>query len=235
MKANEDLAGGATLAKTSNYTVVAADRNTTILVDATSGNITITLLPAATATDGFRVAVKKIDATANTVTIDGNASETIDGSLTQVLALQYDFLPLVTNASNWFKENPLGITKASAAEMEAETANKYPDASLVKYSPGVAKATGLFDANGGSVAGFAYEYGCTSVARNSTGVYTITLDTAMSSANYVVIGNGYRTAGSGDVIVFTRNRTTTTFQLYATTTSSNPTDAEISFSVFGDL
>lgn len=91
-----------TLSKTSNYTVTEADRDKIILVDATSGPVTITLLAAATAGNGFRVVVKKIDSSGNAVTTDGNASETIDGATTSVLATQYDSDNLICDGSNWY-------------------------------------------------------------------------------------------------------------------------------------
>lgn len=91
-----------TVAKTANYTVTESDRDKLILVDATSGAITITLLAAATAGNGFRVAVKKTDSSANAVTIDGNGAETIDGNATTTLSTQYDTDNLICNGSNWF-------------------------------------------------------------------------------------------------------------------------------------
>jgi len=36
-----------------------------------------------------------------TVTIDGNASETLDGALTYLLAGQYDSVEIVCDGSNW--------------------------------------------------------------------------------------------------------------------------------------
>ncbi|MBN4066007.1 hypothetical protein JYT51_01585 [Candidatus Amoebophilus asiaticus] len=67
--------------KTANYTVTASDY--TILGDASSGNITITL-PASSGITGRIYVIKKTDSSGNTVTLDGNASETIDGSTTVV-------------------------------------------------------------------------------------------------------------------------------------------------------
>ena len=81
---------------------VTTDNETDIyLVDATSGCITITLAPTACAL-ARRIDIKKIDSSANTVTIDGNLAETIDGSLTQVLSTQYDSYTIITDGSNWF-------------------------------------------------------------------------------------------------------------------------------------
>jgi len=70
------------------------------LVDATAAARTITL-PAATGISGRQYVIKKVDASANTVTVDGNASETIDGALTYVLSAQYKYVVLVSNGSNW--------------------------------------------------------------------------------------------------------------------------------------
>ena len=71
-----------------------------ILVDASSAAVTITLPPAA---DAFKeLCIKKIDATGNTVTLDGNASETIDDSTTLVLSSQYDAVRISSDGSEWW-------------------------------------------------------------------------------------------------------------------------------------
>lgn len=59
-----------------------------ILVDATAGNITITLLPALQWEQKI-VTVKKIDSSVNTVTIDADSAELIDGIATKVISTQY--------------------------------------------------------------------------------------------------------------------------------------------------
>jgi hypothetical protein len=109
-----------TTTKTANYTVTEADRDKLILVDATSGAVTITLLASATAGDGFRVAIKKIDSSGNAVTIDGNLSETIDGNTASTLSTQYDSENLISNGSNWFAflniGNPTTLVDANGNE-----------------------------------------------------------------------------------------------------------------------
>ncbi len=69
----------------SPYAVAATDY--TILCNAVGGNMTINL-PAATGT-GRILNIKKIDASAYTVTVDANGSETIDGALTYVISGQW--------------------------------------------------------------------------------------------------------------------------------------------------
>lgn len=91
----------ATSAKTGAYTVVLADRNSVILGDATSAAFTVTLPAAATAGNGFVITIKKTDSTANAVTVDANASETIDGDLTIALNRQNESVTIVCNGSTW--------------------------------------------------------------------------------------------------------------------------------------
>lgn len=84
--------------KTANYTVMSFDE--VILVNATSGSVTIALPTAAGRTDP--VTVKKTDSSGNTVTLDGNGSETIDGATTKVLSTQWDTVTIIPSGGNWF-------------------------------------------------------------------------------------------------------------------------------------
>jgi len=70
-----------------------------LFCDATGGAFSITL-PAVSA--GLQYTIKKTDSSANAVTIDGNASETIDGELTQILTTQYDAITIVSDGTSWF-------------------------------------------------------------------------------------------------------------------------------------
>jgi hypothetical protein len=79
----------------------ATENDAVILADATSGGITITL-PVAVGMAGKALTVKKLDATANTVTVDGAASETIDGAATHVLSSQYDVVRIVCDGTGWW-------------------------------------------------------------------------------------------------------------------------------------
>jgi len=91
--------------KTSNYT--ATNNNYTILVDATGGNVTITLPAAALAYNsvtgvGQVLNIKKIDSSGNSVTIDGNGAETIDGATTVATTTQWTSYTLQSNGTAWF-------------------------------------------------------------------------------------------------------------------------------------
>jgi hypothetical protein len=82
-----------------DYTPNALDH--TILVNAGNGAITINL-PAVDSNTGRQLIVKKIDSSANAVTIDGSGDETIDGSASQVISLQYESLTLACDGSAWY-------------------------------------------------------------------------------------------------------------------------------------
>lgn len=84
--------------KTSNYTADGAD--SVILCNALTGGFTITL-PTAVDRSGKVYHIKKIDSSGNIVTVDGNASETIDGDTTKVIDIQYDSMMTVSDGSNW--------------------------------------------------------------------------------------------------------------------------------------
>lgn len=72
-----------------------------IPVDASSGAVTVTL-PAVDESSGRRITVKKIDNSANTVTVDGNGSETIDDATTQIITTQYDSICVMSDLSEWW-------------------------------------------------------------------------------------------------------------------------------------
>jgi hypothetical protein len=70
-----------------------------VLADATAGAITVDLPSPAL---GRRVVVKKTDASANAVTVDPFAAETIDGGPSFGLPAQYDAVTVVSDGTNWF-------------------------------------------------------------------------------------------------------------------------------------
>lgn len=69
-------------------------------VNASGGAVVISLPPAASASG--RYDVKKIDASANTVTIDPAGSETIDGGATLVISTQYQNRTFQSDGANWW-------------------------------------------------------------------------------------------------------------------------------------
>ena len=84
--------------KTANYTLVATDH--TVLGNATTASFSLTL-PTSVGATGQVYIIKKVDSTANTVTILTTSSQTIDGSTSKVLSYQYDGFQLQSDGANW--------------------------------------------------------------------------------------------------------------------------------------
>jgi hypothetical protein len=88
-----------TVAKTGAYTVTVDDG--VILCDASSAAFTVTL-PAVSGNAGLNFHIKKTDSSGNAVTVDGNASETIDGATTAVITAQWESIQIVSDGSAWY-------------------------------------------------------------------------------------------------------------------------------------
>jgi len=84
-------------------TPVTATVATAMLVNATSGNITVNLPTAASALAGSIILVKKTDSTANTVNVVPSGADTIDGGSSFLLSLQNEFMQIVSDGvSKWW-------------------------------------------------------------------------------------------------------------------------------------
>lgn len=100
------LAGGAVFTSYITVNFTAVSTNTTlsthhvVTVDASSAGVTITL-PTAVGVAGRTYIVKKIDATANAMSVVTTSSQTIDGTASRVTTVQYTAYTLVSNGSNW--------------------------------------------------------------------------------------------------------------------------------------
>lgn len=75
--------------------------------DATGGAITLTLPPAAGCV-GRMYGVKRVNAGANAVVVDGNGAETIDGAASKSLDSQWACLIIISNGTNWLIRSTLG-------------------------------------------------------------------------------------------------------------------------------
>jgi hypothetical protein len=97
---------GAVVTKTAAYTITLDAYGTngrlTILANAATGPVTITL-PAAAATLGLTTIVKKTDASSNAVTIVATLTDTIEGGTNEVLASQNAVTTYEANVSGYYK------------------------------------------------------------------------------------------------------------------------------------
>jgi len=85
-------------AKAGAYTLILTDD--VVTGDSSGGTFTLTL-PTAVGNDGKLFHIKKIDSSANAVTIDGATTETIDGAETITLDVQWHSLTIVSDGANW--------------------------------------------------------------------------------------------------------------------------------------
>jgi hypothetical protein len=83
---------------TTPYTAKTTDL--VILANCSSSAITINL-PSSSGLSGKLYHIKKIDVSANTITIDANAAELIDGETTQSIDGQYDSMHIVCDGAQW--------------------------------------------------------------------------------------------------------------------------------------
>jgi hypothetical protein len=168
-----------TLSKSANYPVVADDRGK--LVDCTS-TLTLSLLAAATATDGFTFGVR--NSGTGVVTITPNSPNQIDGASTLALAAGESCV-VVCDVAGW---KTVGLTRA--ALNATGTAPMFACRAWVNFngttSPGTIRASG----------------NVSSVTKNGTGDYTVNFTTAMPDANYCAA------LASGEFVVASADATT---------------------------
>jgi hypothetical protein len=85
--------------KTADYTMTGGEG--IILIDAGSDNMTVTL-PTAAGREGQKYIVKVLDMlSGQSVYVDANGSETIDGGATYAFTADYQAITVVSDGSNW--------------------------------------------------------------------------------------------------------------------------------------
>lgn len=86
------------VAKTSGYTATSTDY--TIAGNASTAAFSVTL-PTSVGITGKVYVVKKVDSSANAVTVATTSSQTIDGATTKALSTQYDAITVQSDGANW--------------------------------------------------------------------------------------------------------------------------------------
>lgn len=92
---------GGVLSKTFSDTPFTATTASKIILWTTTGGNCTQALPAASTCPGAIFTIVKMTADANTVTIDPNGSETINGETTMVLSVQYSSARVMSISSGW--------------------------------------------------------------------------------------------------------------------------------------
>ena len=106
---------------TANAAVLTTD--CVIFADATNGNINLTM-PTAVGVGGTQYFVKKLDSSANTVTITPAGSEKVDGASTWVIKAKNEAVLIISDGANWqtnATQPSVGLTNGTAAALGAIT------------------------------------------------------------------------------------------------------------------
>lgn len=93
--------GSSTPPSNVNTNTTLGDSTSYNAVDASAGAVTVTL-PTAVGNAGLQHTVKKTDATANEVIVEGAGSETIDGDLNYIITESYNGATFISNGTNWY-------------------------------------------------------------------------------------------------------------------------------------
>lgn len=91
---------GVTATTVTTTSATAGSQGIILVDDDTAGSAVTISLPAASSSNKRVYTIVKLGATANVI-VDGNASETINGSTTQTLTVQYTSITVYCNGSNW--------------------------------------------------------------------------------------------------------------------------------------
>ncbi len=189
-----DAGGGAfdytRATKTANYTVVAGDLGK--IIDVTSNSVTISLTAAATLGDGFYVYIRNSSSTStHVVTIDGNGSETIDGS-PLIYLRRNEGIHLVCDGSGFFSLR----TRVDGLQTNLSLQSHQNDQPTASGSQAIALG-GQTDAT----ANFATAIGYQAEATHS-GAIALGYDSSALGSNAVSIGSAtVVTASAGGVAI----------------------------------
>ncbi|MGK5091237.1 tail fiber domain-containing protein, partial [Deltaproteobacteria bacterium TL4] len=154
-------------AKTSAYTISASDG--TVLVDtSSSGSFTVTL-PTASGIAGRAYTVKLVNGT--DMILDGNGSETIDGSTTKILSTTYgaNTVEVISDGSNWRSIAQVGMDSGSITNSHISSSAAIAHSKLASLTSGY-----VLVGTSGNVAAARTISGDATLS--NTGVLTITTD-----------------------------------------------------------
>ena len=84
-----------------NTAYAVTNNNATILVNYPAAPFSV-VLPSASTVTGQQYQIKKIDSSANAVTVSTTSSQTIDGNLTYPLATTYKSVTVQSDGSNYY-------------------------------------------------------------------------------------------------------------------------------------
>ena len=127
------------------------------------------------------------------------------------------------------------VEKATPAEIEAETVDKYADAADMKYHPGILKSYARINVSSGTPSVASDAYNVSGVSDDGVGLFTVTWGVTFANVNYCINAVTSKGAGSngGNICVDTGVTPTTTAAKFRTTDEGTPNLVDIQFSFVG--
>ncbi len=186
----EGLAYNANVTMVTESSYQVQKRDHTILVDATTANVTIYLPP--TSTKGFPfVVIKKVDSSGHSVTIDADGAQTIDGAATVSLSAQYQTVLLHANDSAWYTlGNPGTTTNSGTYTQTSSSAAAFASGPNGNTNPVFRLVNNVSSAaTGVSITGRAAGAGV-SIAAISSGTNEVVTIDGKGSGNVTIQGTG---------------------------------------------
>ncbi|MEM8575520.1 MAG: phage tail protein [Pseudomonadota bacterium] len=107
------------IAAAASFTVGTASLGQVFNVDATGGAVTATLPSAITAGDGAILTFRKVDGSANAVTVATVGAQTIDGAATYSLSDQYDSISIIGDGANWHTYDAVVPSSITFADLDS--------------------------------------------------------------------------------------------------------------------
>ena len=95
-----------TQSKSSDFTVTSNDSNSTFLVDDSSGDVTVSFEAASVLGAGFKCTIIKTNSSTNNLVLTPDGSETIDGSETLKIKVQYQSYTVISDSANLISISP---------------------------------------------------------------------------------------------------------------------------------
>lgn len=100
-----------------NYTVVAGDVGKILRVNATTAAVAVALPDLGAGDEGYQIEVRKSDNSINSVTIEPDGSDTIDGEATFVLEEQYGSIQLLWAGAEWLTRGGAALPGDAIADL----------------------------------------------------------------------------------------------------------------------
>lgn len=113
-----------TILVSADYTVLRSDIERLIKVNAAAGNVELFLPSATTVGSGVTLEFKKIDSSSNTVLINPNGAQTIDGAGSVTLSHQWQSLVIRCDNTNWMTMSASTVSATTTTEGTIEIATE---------------------------------------------------------------------------------------------------------------